>query len=131
MNFTSNAWKNVSRYSATVFYLFDGGILYKSDDGNEWTLVNFSAEQPVKQLIGASTYELYALSESNQIMASRDGGESWKVEKNDMPEKLPTEDITMVNYPVYMADNCEQVIMVGNRLDRNQRRVCSGMAKNC
>ena len=113
MNFTSDAWKNVAVMD-NVFYLFDGGILYKSDDGNEWTLVNFSAEQPVKQLIGASTYELYALSESNQIMASRDGGESWKVEKNDMPEKLPTEDITMVSYPVYMADNCEQVIMVGN-----------------
>lgn len=113
MNFSSNAWKNVAVMN-DMFYLFDEGILYKSDDGNEWEHVGFTSEKPVKQLIGASSFELYALSEENQMMASRDGGESWKVEKNDMPEMMPTEDITMVNYPVYLADNCEQVIMVGN-----------------
>lgn len=114
MEFSSNAWKNVVTMFG-FFFLYDHDILYVSYDGETWTPTNYQTEQPIKQLIGASTFELYALSTENNIMVSKDGGETWKVDNNDKPSMLPSEDIVMVNYPVYMAERCEQVIMVGNR----------------
>ena len=114
MEFSSNAWKNVTTMLG-FFFLYDQEILYVSDNGEIWTPTNYQAEQPIKQLIGASSFELYALSVENKIMVSKDGGETWKVDNNDKPSMLPSEDITMVNYPVYMAERCEQVVMIGNR----------------
>ena len=114
MNFSSNAWKNVTTMLG-YFFLYDQNILYVSTDGDQWTPASYQAEQPIKQLIGASTFELYALSMENKIMVSKDAGETWAIDNNDKPSMLPSEDITMVNYPVYMAERCEQVIMIGNR----------------
>lgn len=114
MNFSSNAWKNVTTMLG-YFFLYDQNVLYVSTDGDQWTPASYQAEQPIKQLIGASTFELYALSMENKIMVSKDAGETWAIDNNDKPSMLPSEDITMVNYPVYMAERCEQVIMIGNR----------------
>ena len=114
MDFSSNAWKNVVTMFG-FFFLYDQDVLYVSYDGTIWTPTNHQAEQPIKQLIGASTFELYALSTENKIMVSKDGGETWKVDNNDNPTMLPSEDFAIINYPVYMAERCEQVIMVGNR----------------
>ena len=114
MNFSSNAWKNVTTM-LSYFFLYDQNVLYVSTDGDQWTPASYQAEQPIKQLIGASTFELYALSMENKIMVSKDAGESWLIDNNDKPSMLPSEDITIVNYPVYMAERCEQVIMIGNR----------------
>jgi len=114
MNFSSNAWKNVTTMLG-YFFLYDQNILYVSTDGDQWTPASYQAEQPIKQLIGASTFELYALSMENKIMVSKDAGETWAIDNNDKPSMLPSEDITIVNYPVYMAERCEQVIMIGNR----------------
>ena len=116
MDFSSDAWKNVAT-TMYAFFLYDGGVIFKSTDADTWTQVNYQSEQPIKQLIGADSYELYALSAENQIMVSADGGANWKVEKDDKPTMLPSEEIVMVNYPVYLADNCEQIIMVGNRAE--------------
>lgn len=115
-DFSSDAWKNVAATMDT-FFLFDGGVIFKSTDADTWTQVNYQSEQPIKQLIGADSYELYALSTENQIMVSADGGATWKAENNDKPTLLPSEDIAMTNYPVYLADNCEQVVMIGNRAE--------------
>ena len=114
MNFSSNAWKNVTTMLG-YFFLYDQNVLYVSTDGDQWTPASYQAEQPIKQLIGASTFELYALSMENKIMVSKDAGETWAIDNNDKPSMLPSEDITIVNYPVYMAERCEQVIMIGNR----------------
>ena len=114
MEFSSNAWKNVVTMFG-FFFLYDQNVLYVSMDGDIWTPTSYQAEQPIKQLIGASTFELYALSTENKIMVSKDGGESWKIDSNDKPSMLPSEDIAIVSYPVYMAERCEQVIMIGNR----------------
>ena len=114
MNFSSNAWKNVTTMLG-YFFLYDQNVLYVSTDGDQWTPASYKAEQPIKQLIGASTFELYALSMENKIMVSKDAGETWAIDNNDKPSMLPSEDITIVNYPVYMAERCEQVIMIGNR----------------
>ena len=114
MNFSSNAWKNVTTM-LSYFFLYDQNVLYVSTDGDQWTPASYQAEQPIKQLIGASTFELYALSMENKIMVSKDAGETWAIDNNDKPSMLPSEDITIVNYPVYMAERCEQVIMIGNR----------------
>ena len=113
MEFSSNAWKNVVTMFG-FFFLYDQNVLYVSMDGDIWTPTSYQAEQPIKQLIGASTFELYALSTENKIMVSKDGGESWKIDSNDKPSMLPSEDIAIVSYPVYMAERCEQAIMVGN-----------------
>ena len=113
-NFSSNAWKNVTTMLG-FFFLYDKDVLYVSSDGDTWEPTSYQAEQPIKQLIGASSFELYALSTENKIMVSKDGGESWKVDSNDKPSMIPSEEITIVNYPVYMAERCEQVIMIGNR----------------
>lgn len=122
--FGADAWKNTVLIGGE-FYVFDDNKLYKSSDAVTWEPINFTSPKTIKRLIGASTFELYALSTDNKLLVSEgrflddgtyeDPGTSWTVENYDETSvPLPTEDIAMVCYPVYMADNSEQVLLAGN-----------------
>lgn len=112
---SASAYKSV-KFLYDSFYLFDNDKLYFSTDAITWNERKFTTSKALKQLIGASTYDLYALSTENTIMRSKDYGETWEEEYLDTDaEFLPTRDIEMISYPVRMADNTEYIMMVGNR----------------
>ena len=71
----------------------------------------------IKQYLGRSTNEMYALSVDNKLMVSRDHGATWEEDLLDEDASmLPTQDLSFVCYPIYdVAENADYVLLVGNR----------------
>lgn len=85
---------------------------------NNWTpdVTPQNLPQGIKQRIGSSSTEQYALSDDNRLMVSKDNGETWQEETlDDDAALLPTQDIAIVSYPMNMNDSTDYVVMVGNR----------------
>lgn len=94
-------------------YISDGGKVYASADAATWTLVSGNAD--VKQLIGASSKNLYAYTATG-ISVSKDKGVSWEQEKLDThADYLPTQNISMNVAGVLSAKNVENVMLMGTR----------------
>jgi hypothetical protein len=71
----------------------------------------------IKQYLGRSSVEMYALSVDNMLMVSRDHGATWQEDQLDEDAAmLPTQDLSLISY--YMddvAENTDYVLLVGNR----------------
>ena len=94
-------------------YIADGGKVYASADAATWTLVSENAD--VKQLIGASSKNLYAYTATG-IAVSKNQGVSWEAEKLDTdPAYLPTQNISMNVAGVLSAKDVENVMLLGTR----------------
>lgn len=94
-------------------YISDGGKVYASDDAATWTSVSKNAD--IKQLIGASSKNLYAYTATG-ISVSKDKGVSWEAEKLDTDaDYLPTQNISMNAAGVLSAKNVENVMLMGTR----------------
>lgn len=94
-------------------YIADGGKVYASADAATWTLVSENAD--VKQLIGASSKNLYAYTATG-ISVSKDQGASWEAEKLDKDAAyLPTQNISMNVAGVLSAKDVENVMLLGTR----------------
>lgn len=94
-------------------YISDGGKVYASDDAATWTSVSENAD--IKQLIGASSKNLYAYTATG-ISVSKDKGVSWEQEKLDTDaDYLPTQNISMNAAGVLSAKNVENVMLMGTR----------------
>ena len=97
------------------------------EDGNQFVWKQMEGYEPgvddqlplpagIKQLLGSSTTEQYALSDDNQLMVSHDNGASWQAEViTDDADLLPTRDLAVISYPMTNADSIDYVLMVGNR----------------
>ena len=96
-------------------YISDGGKVYASADAARWELVS-SENADVKQLIGASSKNLYAYNTAAGISVSKDKGVSWKAEKLDTDKAyLPTQNISMNVAGVLSAKDVENVMLLGTR----------------
>ena len=96
-------------------YISDGGKVYASADAATWALVS-SENADVKQLIGASSKNLYAYNTAAGISVSKDKGVSWKAEKLDTDKAyLPTQNISMNVAGVLSAKDVENVMLLGTR----------------
>lgn len=96
-------------------YISDGGKVYASADAATWALVS-SENADVKQLIGASSKNLYAYNTAAGISVSKDKGVSWKAEKLDTDKAyLPTQNISMNVAGVLSAKEVENVMLLGTR----------------
>lgn len=94
-------------------YISDGGKVYASADAATWTKVSENAD--IKQLIGASSKNLYAYTATG-IAVSKDQGVSWKAEKLDTDKAyLPTQNISMNVAGVLSAKDVENVMLLGTR----------------
>ena len=94
-------------------YISDGGKVYASADAATWTLVSGNAD--VKQLIGASSKNLYAYTATG-ISVSKDKGVSWEQEKLDThADYLPTQNISMNVAGVLSAKNAATAMLMGTR----------------
>ena len=102
---------NVHQQEGTEFNWEQVGFDYEPAAKEETEL-----PEGIKMLIGEGAYEKYALSDNNLLMVSRDGGISWKEELlDDDASLLPVQDIALVHYPMYLAENTDYVVLVGNR----------------
>ena len=94
-------------------YISDGGKVYASADAARWALVS-SENADVKQLIGASSKNLYAYNTASGISVSKDKGVSWEAEKLDKDaDYLPTQNISMNVAGVLSAKDVENVMLLG------------------
>ena len=94
-------------------YIADGGKVYASADAARWTVVSDNAD--IKQLIGASSKNLYAYTATG-ISVSEDKGANWKAEKLDTDKAyLPKQNISMNVAGVLSAKNVENVMLMGTR----------------
>lgn len=94
-------------------YISDGGKVYASADAATWALVS-SENADVKQLIGASSKNLYAYNTAAGISVSKDKGVSWEQEKLDTDKAyLPTQNISMNVAGVLSAKDVENVMLLG------------------
>ena len=56
------------------------------------------------------------MSESGKLMVSFDNGSTWQEDNvEDDEELLPTTDLALVSYHMYLADSTDYVVLVGNR----------------
>lgn len=121
-----NAWSSImmnvslssDAYQSAValdgkLYISDGGKVYASADAAIWTVVSDNAD--IKQLIGASSKNLYAYTATG-ISVSEDQGASWKAEKLDTDKAyLPKQNISMNVAGVLSAKDVENVMLLGTR----------------
>lgn len=92
-------------------YIADGGKVYASADAAIWTKVSENAD--IKQLIGASSKNLYAYTAAG-ISVSKDKGVSWEQEKLDTDaDYLPKQNISMNVAGVLSAKDVENVMLLG------------------
>ena len=83
--FTANAYKSVA-VQGTKLFVIDNGTVYCSTDGSSWTTV--ATNSSLKQLVAASPAELFALSTSGMLLASKNNGVTWTNESLDSNASL-------------------------------------------
>lgn len=116
---TMNVGLSSDAYQSAValdgqLYISDGGKVYASADAATWTVVSDNAD--IKQLIGASSKNLYAYNTAAGISVSKDKGVSWEQEKLDTDKAyLPTQNISMNVAGVLSAKDVENVMLLGTR----------------
>ena len=114
VNLSSDAYQSAVALEGKL-YISDGGKVYASADAARWELVS-SENADVKQLIGASSKNLYAYNTAAGISVSKDKGVSWKAEKLDTDKAyLPTQNISMNVAGVLSAKDVENVMLLGTR----------------
>ena len=114
VNLSSDAYQSVVALDGKL-YISDGGKVYASADAATWALVS-SENADVKQLIGASSKNLYAYNTAAGISVSKDKGVSWEQEKLDTDKAyLPTQNISMNVTGVLSAKDVENVMLLGTR----------------
>lgn len=115
---TMNVGLSSDAYQSAValdgkLYISDGGKVYASADAAIWTVVSDNAD--IKQLIGASSKNLYAYTAIG-ISVSEDKGANWKAEKLDTDKAyLPKQNISMNVAGVLSAKDVENVMLLGTR----------------
>ena len=74
--------------------------------------------QGIRQLLGSSTTEQYAISDGGKLMVSHDKGATWTQDMADdnEPDMQPTQDIALVSYPQYLADSTDYVLLAGTHV---------------
>ena len=114
VNLSSDAYQSAVALEGKL-YISDGGKVYASADAATWALVS-SENADVKQLIGASSKNLYAYNTASGISVSKDKGVSWEQEKLDTDKAyLPKQNISMNVAGVLSAKDVENVMLLGTR----------------
>lgn len=97
------------------------------EDGNQFVWKLMEGYEPgvddqlplptgIKQLLGRSKTEQYAMSTDNKLMVSYDDGATWQEDlvAEDL-DKLPTRDLSLISYPMTNTDSVDYVLLIGNR----------------
>ncbi len=114
--FAADAWKSAVEKNDTIF-MVSNAMLFKCTNGTDWEQISISnTNVTLKQLVGASTMELYALADDNTLWVSHNNGRLWNGEALDEADSsLPTQDIAFIRYPARLAVHTCYALMAGNR----------------
>ena len=126
VDFTKPRRVRVFSSDGSVYNQYYISVDAHQEDGNEftWKLMDDKWTVPeqevlptgIKQLLGHSTTEHYALSTDNKLMVSYDKGATWNEEKIiEDADLFPTRDIALVSYPMTNTDSVDYVLLIGNR----------------
>lgn len=111
VTFGADAYANAVVKDGQV-YLLDGGVLYSSADGQDWTQA--AAVSGPDRLVGASSAEMYGLGNGGRLMVSRDNGVTWQEDEiDDWPAPVPDADINYTCRPLQTNDGVERVMLAG------------------
>lgn len=109
----ADAYRNIAIRGDMAYILDNGKILSTSD----FETINEYADNAIglNQLVGACTESLYAIDNDGNIVRSEDGN-TWEYETIDEDkELLPTEEFSSICTTYSAADNCDYMVLVGNR----------------
>ena len=94
-------------------YMYAYNLILRTTDGVEWEK---SANADIEQLVAASRSVLYARSHDGNLLASADGGATWKRETLDSDASLlPTSEISYCLVPSRVNKSVESILLIGNR----------------
>jgi hypothetical protein len=117
-SFSAQAYQSVLVKENKLFIL-DSGRILSSTDGNAWTQVGTNTN--LKQLVAASSSELFALTTAGSLVRSQDNGATWNVETlDDNASLLP---VSNINYALLInngADDMSRVLLVGTTASGNK-----------
>jgi len=96
----------------TLVYKLAGGDVYRSADGQTWTLT--ASAPAIRQLVGTATREVFAIGTNDSLMVSRDGGTTWQKDSMDNPASLlPKSQLACVRFTYPSADSTDYVLFAG------------------
>lgn len=112
MTLSADAYKSGLAWGGYYYVASDGNVL-RSQDGTAWSQV--ASATAIKQLVAASTNEIYGLTASG-IAVSKDGGATWTDETLDSDASLlPTDAISYTCSAVKTNTQMERVMIVGTQ----------------
>ncbi len=96
----------------------DGTLFIWKQTQSDWMAAPDAQQLPtgIRQILGSSKTEKYAMSTDNKLMVSYDDGATWKEDlvTEDL-DKLPTRDLSLISYPMTNTDSVDYVLLIGNR----------------
>lgn len=118
----SNDGQGTRKYTVNInVYQEDPNAFVWKLMSNDWSPENTDDAEDdlppgIKCILGRSTKEEYALSTDNRMMVLNDGSTEWEEDLlNDDASLLPTEDVSLVCYPMALTPNTDYVLIAGNR----------------
>lgn len=117
----ADAWKNAVANEDSV-YIMNGTTVYRSGDVNTWTVDEavFPEGNVLQQLIGASSTEIYAIDTEGRLTTKYCDDELsfWVLATSETQssfDALPSQDYSIVSYPLNLSDSTDYVLMAGNK----------------
>lgn len=118
----AEASKSVLAFGDYVYTVSNGDVVRSKNVLDDYEVV--ASNPGVKQLIGATSKNIYALSTDNKLVASRDNGATWSEEELDEDASyLPVSDISMTYTPVKTNANMERAVIVGKSTQNTKNAV--------
>lgn len=113
VSFGADDFQNVTEMGGFLYMLSQGKVLH-SADGTNWSEI--VEDSSLKQLIGASTFNLYAYNAEGGISVSKDNGTTWTAETLDADAALlPTQNISMNVSEILSTKGAEHLMLMGTR----------------
>lgn len=122
----ANAWQNAVANTDSL-YIMDGTKIYRSKDAITWQEDESLIPDGItlQRLLGASTTEVYALATNGALVTKYCDDELpiWIEATNETKssfDALPSQDFTMVSFPMNLSDSTDYVLMAGNKKNATQ-----------
>lgn len=117
----ADAWQNAVANQDSL-YIMDGTTMYRSKDAVTWNKDESMLPDGItlQRLLGASTSEVYAQAADGSLITKYcdDQIPIWiqaTDETKSSFDALPSQDFTMVSYPLNLSDSTDYVLMAGNK----------------
>lgn len=112
MVFSKDAYKNIAVLNGWIYILNDGKM-FKAQDGSTWQPVTTSGLNNPKQLVGAGSTKMYAVTATG-IASSADGNNWTETSVDGEISKLPSNNAHICSLPLKTNSGVERIVMIGN-----------------